>query len=206
MVEEATNIKLTTPLYLPLPSFVLPLRPWLPVTAQMLPLLCILVFSTAAAVVGDAGGDVGRPTHLHFYFHENFSDGPNSTSVEVSKARGGSNNSSFFGAVFVVDDMLREGADPASQLLGRAQGLTVGASLSDGALLTVFNFVFTEGAYSGSSLTLLGRALLGTVMERPIVGGTGVFRMARGYTLSKMIESPDPNNLLVLEYDAYIWH
>jgi hypothetical protein len=50
------------------------------------------------------------------------------------------------------------------------------------------------------------RALLGTVMERPIVGGTGVFRMARGYTLSKMIESPDPNNLLVLEYDAYIWH
>ncbi|EER91665.1 dirigent protein 1 [Sorghum bicolor] len=177
-----------------------------PCHCAMLPLFCSLVFSMAAAVVGETGGDVGRPTHLHFYFHENFSGGPNGTTVVVSKVRGGSNNSSFFGGVFVVDDMLREGPDPASQLLGRAQGLTVGTSLSDGALLTVLNFVFTEGAYSGSSLTLLGRALLGTVMERPIVGGTGVFRMARGYTLSKMVQSPDPNNLLVLEYDAYIWH
>ncbi|RLN19957.1 hypothetical protein C2845_PM02G14960 [Panicum miliaceum] len=93
--------------------------------------------------------------------------------------------------------------DHSRRLLGRA-GLSVGASLSDGALLTVFDFVFTDGPYNGSSLALLGRAVLGTVMERPIVSGTGAFRMARGYTLSKMVASPDPNSLLVLEYDAYI--
>lgn len=176
-----------------------------PCHGAMLLLFSNLVFSTAAAA-GDAGVgySAGRPTtHLHFYFHENFSGGPDGTAVQVSAAR---SNGSFFGIVNVVDDMLREGADPASRLLGRAQGLTVGASLSDGALLTVLDFVFTGGPYNGSSLALLGRALLGTVMERPIVGGTGAFRMARGYTLSKMVASPEPNSLLVLEYDAYVWH
>ncbi|RLN39904.1 hypothetical protein C2845_PM01G44320 [Panicum miliaceum] len=158
-------------------------------------------------ILGEAaGGDVGRPTtHLHFYFHENFSGGPDGTAVQVSAARGGLNNGSFFGGVVnVVDDMLREGADLASRLLGRAQGLTVGAFLTDGELLTVCDFVFTDGPYNGSTLALLGRALLGTVMERPIFGGTGAFRMARGYTLSKMVASPDPNRMLVLGYDAYI--
>ncbi|XP_062205663.1 dirigent protein 1-like [Phragmites australis] len=168
--------------------------------APLLLLLSLLFFSVAAAETG------GATSHLHFYFHELFSGGPNGTTAQLTQPRGGTNNGSYFGAVGVVDDMLREGADPSSRLLGRAQGLAVGASLSDGALLTMLNFVFTDGPYNGSTLEVFGRALLGTVMERPIIGGTGAFRMARGYTLSKMVKSPDPNNLLILEYDAYIWH
>ncbi|CAL4924813.1 unnamed protein product [Urochloa decumbens] len=136
--------------------------------SAMLLLFCILICSSKATAAGEA------PTHLHFYFHENFSAGPNGTTVTVAAPR---TNGSYFGA-----------------------------SLSDGALLTTLNFVFTEGPYNGSSLALFGRGLLGTVMERPIVGGTGAFRMARGYTLSKMLASPDPNSQLILEYDAYIWH
>jgi len=69
------------------------------------------------------------------------------------------------------------------------------------------NFVFQAGKYNGSTVAIMGRnAVFDAVREMAVLGGTGVFRMARGYTLSKMIESPDPNNLLVLEYDAYIWH
>ncbi|TVU30956.1 hypothetical protein EJB05_22614, partial [Eragrostis curvula] len=103
-----------------------------------------------------------------------------------------------------LDDMLRQGADPSSRLIGRMQGLTVGASLSDGSLLTLVDFVFTDGPYNGSTLQVFGRSMLGTaVMERPILGGTGAFRMARGYMLSKMVESPDPDNLLILEFNAY---
>ncbi|KAL6883714.1 hypothetical protein ACP4OV_011128 [Aristida adscensionis] len=155
--------------------------------------------------ISSAAGD-GGATHLHFFFHELYSGGPNGTTVEVSPPRSGNKNGSFFGTVTVVDDVLREGADPASRVLGRGQGLTAGVSLDDGALLTLLDLVFTEGPYNGSTLQVFGRALLGTVMERPIVGGTGAFRMARGYALIKMVDSPDPENLLILEYDAYIWH
>ncbi|XP_015696985.2 dirigent protein 2-like, partial [Oryza brachyantha] len=150
------------------------------------------------------GGGGGTTHHLHFFFHEVFTDGPSGTTATVAKPARGGGGSSFFGFVSVVDDVLREGADPSSGLVGRAQGVTAATSLSDGAITTLLNLVFTAGPYSGSTLQVFGRALLGTVMERPVVGGTGAFRMARGYTLSRRVNSTDPNNLLVLEYDVYV--
>ncbi|KAF8720455.1 hypothetical protein HU200_023698 [Digitaria exilis] len=93
--------------------------------------------------------------------HRRISTSTSTTTSQAAAARGGLNNSSsFFGAMFVVDDMLREGAEPSSRLLGRAEDDLV------------FDLVW----------------------------------MARRYRLSKMVASPDTKNLLVLEYDAYIWH
>jgi Dirigent-like protein len=74
----------------------------------------------------------------------------------------------------------------------------------DGAILTMINFVFTDGPYNGSTLAIFGRAVLGTVFERAIVGGTGEFRMARGYTLGKQL--PSQQGSLIIELDAYISH
>ncbi|CAK9141814.1 unnamed protein product [Ilex paraguariensis] len=65
--------------------------------------------------------------------------------------------------------------------IGRVQGLYAAASLEDVALSGVFKFIFREGEYNGSSLSVLGNnpyRLL--VREMPIVGGSGIFRMARG--------------------------
>uniref|UniRef100_A0A0E0M7E2 Dirigent protein n=1 Tax=Oryza punctata TaxID=4537 RepID=A0A0E0M7E2_ORYPU len=171
--------------------------------APRLAVSVLLVLAAASAAAADGiGSGGGGMMHLHFFFHEVFTAGPNGTTATVAApARSGG---SFFGFVGVVDDMLREGADPASRLVGRAQGVTAGTSLADGAITTMLNLVFTEGPYAGSTLQVFGRALLGTVMERPVVGGTGKFRMARGYTLSRRVNSSDPDNLLVIEYDAYV--
>jgi hypothetical protein len=46
----------------------------------------------------------------------------------------------------------------------------------------------------------------GAAMERPVVGGTGAFRTARGYTLSRTVKTADPNSQVILEYDVYISH
>ncbi|KAK3118107.1 hypothetical protein QOZ80_9BG0694340 [Eleusine coracana subsp. coracana] len=177
-----------------------------PYLVSSLVFLFFLLFVSSTAVV-DARGHGNPTTHLHFYFHEVFSNGPNSTIARLAEPHGGVNNSSYFGSLTVVDDMIREGTDPSSRLIGRVQGLAAGVSLSDSTFLTLFDFVFTEGAFNGSTLLVLGRPLLElVVIERPIVSGTGVFRMASGYMLSKIIESPDPNNLLLIEIDAYVWH
>lgn len=175
------------------------------VVASLLLLISLLTISSTAAV--EASGRDQPTTHLHFYFHEISGNGPNSTIAWLTEARGGINNSSLFGKTGVFDNMIREGTDASSRLIGRVQGLAVGVSLSDNALLTLLNFVFTEGPFNGSTLQVFARALLEpVVIERPIVGGTGTFRMARGYMLSNIVESPDPDNLLIIEFNAYVWH
>ncbi|KAF3323790.1 dirigent protein 11-like protein [Carex littledalei] len=141
-----------------------------------------------------------KKAHLHFYFHEILS-GPDATVMTVVKAP---NTDSFtFGAIAVIDDMLREGQDENSTLIGRAQGL-VGAVGMDGSLETMLNFVFTEGKYNSSTLAIYGRLVQGEPVERPVIGGTGMFRMARGYSIAKPVLTSATK--LVYEFDVYIWY
>ncbi|XP_020094180.1 uncharacterized protein LOC109714125 isoform X4 [Ananas comosus] len=128
----------------------------------------------------------GFDTHLHFYFHEIVS-GPNKTSFIVA---GPNLTSHEFGDIVVFDNALRVGPDPNSKLIGRAQGMSVLASLSDQSVLTPINFVFTEGEYKGSTLTLFGRVPASGTAERTVVGGTGQFRLARGYAISSVLPEP----------------
>ncbi|KAE8770442.1 putative disease resistance protein [Hordeum vulgare] len=104
-----------------------------------MPLVALLFLAAATTTATTAADGVpvgnGAMTHLHFYFHEIYTAGPNGTTVAVASPPAGAGGSSFgFGSVSVVDDMLRKGADPASRLIGRAQGLTAAASLSEGAI------------------------------------------------------------------------
>ncbi|GJN40878.1 hypothetical protein PR202_gn00293 [Eleusine coracana subsp. coracana] len=155
----------------------------------------------AAVAVAAADG----MTHLHLYMHETFT-GANATAITVSGSPLGGNSS--FGSVGAFDDELREGSDAASQYLGRAEGTLVQADLgSPSAWCTVLNLVFTEGDYGGSTLLINGRADLGNgknaVVERAVVGGTGRFRWARGYSLMTKVGNPTPSTV-VFEMDLYV--
>lgn len=76
---------------------------------------------------------------------------------------------------------MTEGPEVSSKLVGRGQGLYASAGSEEFSLLMVWSVVFKSGEYNGSSLTILGRnPTLRPVREMCIVGGTGVFRLARG--------------------------
>ncbi|KAI3683653.1 hypothetical protein L1987_84165 [Smallanthus sonchifolius] len=86
----------------------------------------------------------------------------------------------------MMDDPLTVGPEPGSKLVGRAQGMYASADLKELGLLMVLNYYFTEGKYNGSTLSILGRNSAFTpVREMPVVGGTGIFRFARGYAQAK---------------------
>ncbi|KAL3755449.1 hypothetical protein ACJRO7_002495 [Eucalyptus globulus] len=95
----------------------------------------------------------------------------------------------IFGAVFVIDDILKLGPDAGSKLVGQAQGLTSSVSQSGSALLMAANFVFSE---CKNSLAL-------EVREMAITGGTGDFQLARGYVRTKSHSIDQTNGLLVSE-------
>ncbi|CAA2998514.1 Hypothetical predicted protein [Olea europaea subsp. europaea] len=143
-------------------------------------------------------------TKLHFYVQDKLS-GPNKTVYEVSRSNITSISPTSFGQVRVLDDLLTAGPDRNSTELGRAQGLITFADLKQSALAMNLNFVFTSGKYNGSTLCILGRnPILERDRELPIVGGTGIFRMARGYSISNTYSYDPIEDYGVIEYTVYV--
>ncbi|XP_062109764.1 dirigent protein 21-like [Humulus lupulus] len=145
-------------------------------------------------------------THLHFYFHDVVS-GPNATALRVAQAATTNVSAVSFGYVAVLDDPLTVGPEPTSKKIGSAQGMYISTSQSDLQLQLVVSYVFTEGIYNGSTLSILGHnAILTPLRELPIVGGTGVFKFATGYahltTYMFNLTSLDA----IVEYNVYVLH
>ncbi|PON36253.1 Disease resistance response protein [Trema orientale] len=145
-------------------------------------------------------------THLHFYFHDIVS-GPKPTAVKVAEAKTTNSSSTGFGFVVVIDDPLTEGPERNSKPVGRAQGIYSSASQSDVGLLMVLNYVFTEGNFNGRTLSILGRnAVFSAVRELAVVGGSGLFRFARGYAQARTYFFNTTSGDAVVEYNVYVLH
>ncbi|XP_038691520.1 dirigent protein 22-like [Tripterygium wilfordii] len=143
-----------------------------------------------------------KMTHLHFFFHD-ITSGKNPTAVNILTAPDGTR--SGFGSTVMIDDPLTEEQDVSSKLVGRAQGFYAMASQSDSSLLMVLNYVFIEGQYNGSTLSVLGRnSVFLNVREMSIVGGTGLFRFARGYALAHTVWFDASTGDAIVEYNVYV--
>ncbi|KAD3337345.1 hypothetical protein E3N88_32865 [Mikania micrantha] len=145
-------------------------------------------------------------THLHFYFHDIVA-GNHPTAVRVAEATMTNTSRTGFGATVMIDDPLTVGPERSSKIVGRAQGIYASACLSDTRLLMALNYVFLEGKYNGSTLSILGtNSVFSPVREMPVVGGSGVFRFARGYALAKTHMFNINNGDAVVEYNVYVQH
>ncbi|XP_042400202.1 dirigent protein 22-like [Zingiber officinale] len=139
-----------------------------------------------------------RFLHLNFYLHEINPGVPNSTMIFVVNEH----RSSGFGSVLIFDNVFRVGVQPDSPLLGREQGLGVGSNLQVYSGITALEFIFTTGRYNGSSFAVFGTVTGGAISDRTIIGGTGRFRMARGYILGRVAATT--NTTTTWEMNAYI--
>ncbi|KVH96599.1 dirigent protein 22-like [Cynara cardunculus var. scolymus] len=143
-------------------------------------------------------------TKLHFYFHDVVS-GNSPTAMTVAKPSGYTSLTGF-GNMVMADDVLTAGPESNSTVVGRAQGMYASASMDDLGFLMTMNLAFTDGDVNGSTLSLFGRnPVLHEYREMSIVGGSGVFRMARGIATAKTYSS----NLLgdaIVEYHIMVSH
>ncbi|KAJ4916442.1 Dirigent protein 2 [Raphanus sativus] len=143
-------------------------------------------------------------THLHFYFHDVIT-GDKPTAIRVAAPPGTNSSTVSFGVVMIADDPLTEGPDPSSKEVGRAQGMYTSTDMKILSFTMVFNLVFTEGEFNGSTVAMYGRnPIMSKVREMPIIGGTGAFRFARGYAQARTYKLVGLN--AVVEYNVFIWH
>ncbi|XP_073013306.1 dirigent protein 23-like [Typha latifolia] len=149
---------------------------------------------------------MANTTDLHFYMHDTLS-GRSPTAIRSVVGPVALPSMPFnFGDLYMIDDPLTRGPSPSSEILGRAQGFYSFASLSDQSLLLAVNLVLDSGEYNGSTLTVLGRdRILDPVRELPVVGGTGAFRMTRGYVLLKTNWLNQTTGDAVVEMDVHVF-
>ncbi|XP_066335328.1 dirigent protein 1-like [Miscanthus floridulus] len=180
----------------------------------------------------DTGGS-GATTHLHFFMHDDYT-GPHPTAMRVVSGRSlllptassdddvGANNDSAtagstrsslllssprqFGDVVVLNNALTEGPGGDSARVGTAQGFAV--RVSEGGIVShlTMHMVLEAGEHRGSSVTANGRIDMDAkVRESVIVGGTGKFRFARGYMLTRNYDY-DLARGGVVQIDVYVQH
>ncbi|KAJ0784364.1 putative dirigent protein [Helianthus annuus] len=145
-------------------------------------------------------------TRLHFFFHD-VVGGPNATAIRVAAAPITNTSASGFGAVVMMDNLLTVGPEPNTTRVGRAQGMYASADLNNMSFMMVQNYVFDEERFNGSTLSILGRNPISSPMrEFPVVGGTGVFRFARGYAEARTFFFNATNGDAIVEYNVYVLH
>ncbi|KAL7618221.1 dirigent protein 22-like [Lactuca sativa] len=148
-------------------------------------------------------------SHFRFYWHDIIS-GPNPTVVNIVQPPANNKTGSIgtgFGMINMIDDPLTEKPEADSKLLGRAQGFYGLASQEEVGLLMAMNFVFSTGKYNGSTLTILGRnPVFHKVREMPVIGGSGLFRFARGYVQASTHTFDLKTGDAVVEYNVHVLH
>ncbi|KAL6203973.1 hypothetical protein ACLB2K_021243 [Fragaria x ananassa] len=143
-------------------------------------------------------------SHSRLYWHD-IASGKNPSSVPVVNSPG--NSSTFFGMLIMIDDPLTEKPELSSKLLGRAQGFYASASQKELGLLMAMNFHFIKGKYNGSTITVLGRnQVFNKVREMPVIGGSGLFRFARGYVEARTHTFNMSTGDAIVEYNCYVLH
>ncbi|XP_003578858.1 dirigent protein 22 [Brachypodium distachyon] len=163
----------------------------------------VLLVTAVPGAQATASPSTPKTTHIKLLWHEVVS-GRHPTAIQVAGAATTNSSKSFFGAVYVTDDLLTT-TDKVPG--GRSQGTYASASKDAFALLMAMNFVFTAGEYNGSSIAIFGRnEVQAGVREMPIVGGTGVFRWARGYALASTRKFNLKTGDADVEYNLFIRH
>ncbi|WVZ53911.1 hypothetical protein U9M48_004797 [Paspalum notatum var. saurae] len=174
-------------------------------TTTTLLLLCAAAVLLAPSTTTTAAAADDGYTTFKLYFHD-IVGGTSPTAIRVAQAPSSNSSSTFFGAVVAIDDPLTSGPTRSSgDELGRAQGTYTFADQKTFGLLMLMNFVFTAGDHNGSSLAIVGRnEVLDDVREMSIVGGTGKFRMARGYVQAHTIDSGATSGETVVQYTVNV--
>jgi hypothetical protein len=163
---------------------------------------------------GNKSGGTATTTHLHFYMHDDYT-GPRPTAKRVVSGRSsdGDNDTTTlktaprqFGDIVVLNNALTDGPSGGSVRVGTAQGWAV--RVSEGGIVSdlTLHLVLEAGEHRGSSLTARGRIDMdATVRESVLIGGTGRFRYARGYMLTKNYDYSLATGGIV-EIDVYVQH
>lgn len=146
--------------------------------------------------------------NMVFYMHDHISPSEIVTAIPVAGSNGSSSDPGTFGTLLVFCDNTTSGPDDSDNIVGRAQGTYTNTNLyTQLDFFMVFSLIFQNLKYSGSTLEIQGTLRLDQPQsEYAVVGGTGKFRLARGYVIVTPENISGSNSVLKLNTTLIIPH
>ncbi|EAZ40668.1 hypothetical protein OsJ_25137 [Oryza sativa Japonica Group] len=97
------------------------------------------------------------------------------------------------------------GANATALAVGVVAGTSLPGTAPPASFQSAISLVFTAGEHAGSTLSMVGPVLgFAGAIERPLVGGTGAFRMARGYCVMTAAAAASTAVSVVFETDLFV--
>ncbi|XP_042038235.1 dirigent protein 22-like [Salvia splendens] len=147
-----------------------------------------------------------KEIQMTVYFQD-YSGGPNATVVEITDPSHGLLSFTKFGAIFCTDDPITEGFEESSAQIARAQGIYVTSALDGSNTHVLISIVFINDKYKGSTLEIQGTsAQFERVREVAVVGGTGKFRLARGYATFETLSYDHASHYALIQCNLTVVH
>ncbi|KDO62970.1 hypothetical protein CISIN_1g044675mg [Citrus sinensis] len=121
-------------------------------------------------------------THFQIHWHD-IQSGQNPTSISVVRPPTNTSTNGF-GIINMIDNPLTAGPEMSTKMVGRAQGFYALASQEEVGLNPVFS----------------------KVREMPVIGGSGLFRFARGYVQARTHNFDPKTGDATVQYNVYVMH
>ncbi|XP_057796667.1 dirigent protein 22-like [Salvia miltiorrhiza] len=168
----------------------------------ILPLLLFLsIFTCSTAKLGHQ-----KETEMTVYYHE-YSGSRNATLIEIPSPSTGPLNTTKFGLMMCTDDPITEKIEEGSVPIARGRGIYVISALDGSHAHMLVSVVFINGKYKGSTLEIQGSyALRERATEVAVVGGTGKFRLARGYATFEVLHTDSLRGYLLARSNMTVLH
>ncbi|KAG6385167.1 hypothetical protein SASPL_153995 [Salvia splendens] len=164
-------------------------------------ILFLTIFTYSNAKLGHL-----KETELSVYYQD-YSGSQNATVIEIPGPSNGALNFSRFGAMFCTDDPITVGFEEGSAVIARGRGLYVTSALDGSNTHVMLSVVFIDGEYKGSTIELYGSdKQFEKVREVAVVGGTGKFRLARGYATFETLYFDTGRSHAIIQSNMTILH
>ncbi|XP_071725022.1 dirigent protein 22-like [Rutidosis leptorrhynchoides] len=142
-------------------------------------------------------------THLRMYRRVYALNDPEF--VNIARPLTPINSTTLFGYLYCGEIPMTATLDPNSTKVAITEGLFAFVSKEEIRDAEFQTTIFTQGKFNGSTLSNLGDTGTSEVVrERPIVGGTRMFRGARGYATARNVNGT--GGLTGIQYDLCFVH
>ncbi|KAG6551809.1 hypothetical protein Mapa_006626 [Marchantia paleacea] len=168
---------------------------------------CLLMVAIAISFSG-AVVDARRHTEhkkLEFYLHEQFVSEPGYPATDLLVASATGNTSTYaFGNLGISEQVIREGVSNTSTIIGRAPG-TYQPNMEERTFALYKLLTLQTQEWNGTLVVFSDWLSDAASNEWTVVGGTGTFRMMRGYAINTKAAGGAGTNSITFKWEVFLY-